>query len=157
MVRWVALALLLIAASGWLGLVAPAQRVRDRARADDVRVRQEQGRLRSELSGLERRRAPAAANDSDMAAAGRALRLTLLRATAGLPVEVVRLSAAGERGGVVARGALAAEGEMADLLRVSERLVDPAVGVRVERVALVPLREREMRLDLDGSSVGSGS
>jgi hypothetical protein len=157
MVRGAALALLLAAALGWLGLVAPARRERDRARADYARVREERERLRIDLSSLERR-AHVTVAPSDGAAAGRALRLTLLHATEGLPVEVVQLSATGERTGVVARGSLAAQGEMADLLRIAERLVDPAAGVRVERVALVPVPDGGMRLDLEGSSsAGSGS
>lgn len=156
MVRGAALALLLAAASGWLGLVAPARRERDRARADYARVRQERERLRADLSSLERR-AHRSVAPSDGAAAGRALRLNLLRATEGLPVEVVQLSATGQAGGVAARGSLAAEGEMADLLRVAERLVDPAAGVRVERVGLAPLARGGMRLELDGWSAGSGS
>jgi hypothetical protein len=157
MVRGIALALLLAAAAGWLALVAPARRERDRARVDYARVREERERLRTELSGLERR-AHVTVAPSDGAAAGRALRLTLLHATERLPVEVVQLSATGDRTGGVAHGNLTAEGQMTDLLRIAERLVDPATGVRVERVALTPVSDGGMRLDLEGSSsAGSGS
>ena len=72
----------------------------------------------------------------------------------------MQIAASGERGGVAARGRLSAEGEMAALLRVAERLVDPAAGVRIEHVVLAPARgasDDTMRLELDGASVGSGS
>ena len=163
MVRGVALALLLAAAAGWLGLVAPARRERDRARAEYARARQERERLRGEFSGRGRRALGDVA-PSDAAAAGRALRLALLRATEGLPVEAVEIAASGERGGGTARGRLSAEGEMAALLRVAERLVDPAAGVRVEHVVLAPAGVRPTLRPtvrcgsmLEGTSVGSGS
>ncbi len=92
------------------------------------------------------------------------LRRALLRATEGLPVEAVEIAASGERVGVTARGRLSAEGELATLLRVAERLVDPAAGVRVEHVVLAPAGgasddafDGTMRLVLEGTSVGSGS
>ncbi len=159
MVRGVALVLLLAAAAGWLGLVTPARRERDRARAEYAEARQERERLRSSLSGRGRS-AGATATPSDAAAASRGLRLTLLRATQGLPVEAVEISVSG---GTAARGQLSAQGAMAALLRVAERLVDPAAGVRVERVVLAPagasrdVPDDAMRLMLDGTSVESGS
>lgn len=161
MARGVALVLLLAAGAGWLGLVAPARRERDRARAEYAGARLERERLRSSLSGRGRP-AGAAVAPSDGAAASRALRLTLLRATEGLPVEAVEIAVSGDRG-TAARGQLSAQGEMAALLRVAERLVDPAAGVRVERVVLAPARasgevpDDMMRLMLDGTSVESGS
>jgi hypothetical protein len=158
MVRGLAVALLL-AAAGWLGLVAPARRERDQARAEYARARQDRERLRTDLAAL-KRRARVGVAPSDEAAAGRALRLALLRATEGLPVEAVQIAAKGEHGGVAARGRLSAEGEMAALLRVAERLVDPAAGVRIEHVVLAPARgasDDTMRLQLDGTIVGAGS
>jgi len=159
MARGATLVLLLAAAFGWLGLVAPARRARDRAWADYARIRQDRERLRSELAGREGRTRPSPAPAGE-AAAGRALRLTLLRATEGLRVEVALLSATGARGGSVAHGRLTAEGELADLLLLAERLVDPALGLRIDKVVLAGESEAahgQARLDLDGSSVGSGS
>jgi len=161
MMRGSALALLLAAAGAWLAFVAPARRERDQARAEYSRAREERERLRSDLA--ERRRKARLVVPSDAAAAGRALRLALVQATAGLPVEEVEISASGERGGV-ARGRLSAEGELAALLRLAERLVDPTVGVRIERVALEPVggssgeaSDGTMRLVLDTRSAGAGS
>ncbi len=156
--RALPLALLALSALGWLGLVAPAQRERDQARADYAQARQERERLRGELARAPGRTRPSLV--ADEAAAGRALRLTLLRATEGLPVAVAQLSATGERGGVQARGHLSVEGELADLLQVAERLVDPAAGLRVERVVLSPaggVDEGGARLEIDGSTLVSGA
>ncbi len=159
MMRGAAVILLLAAAAGWLGLVAPARRARDRARAEYGRLREERERLRAEIAGLTRQR-PTAPLPGDAAAAGRALRLTLLGATRGLPVEAVRIAARGEKAGLLAQGSLSAEGGMAPLLRVAERLADPAASVRIDRVVLGPARgvaDRTLRLDLDGVRLGAGS
>ncbi len=158
--RAAVLVLLLAAIGGWAGFVAPARRERDRARAEYARSRQERERLRHEVSGEERGRRAVAPGDA--AAAGRALRSALLRATEGLDLEAVEIAAAGERGGASARGTLSVRGEIATLLRLTERLVEPAGGVRVERVTLGPAAggpafDGTTRLVLEGTSVESGS
>ncbi len=159
MVRGLAVALLLAAPQAGWGSSLPPGASGTSARAEYARARQDRERLRTDLAALERR-ARVGVAPSDEAAAGRALRLALLRATEGLPVEAVQIAAKGERGGVAARGRLSAEGEMAALLRVAERLVDPAAGVRIEHVVLAPARgasDDTMRLQLDGTIVGAGS
>lgn len=154
-----ALVLLLAAATGWVGLVVPARRARDRARSDFARARQERERLRAEVA-LVQRRGQAEPAPKDAAEAARALRRSYLRATEGLPVRGVQIAVAGAGGGSGAQGSLVADGRLADLLRLAERLVDPAASVRVERVSLTELRGaagRPAHIEIQGRGAGGGS
>jgi hypothetical protein len=146
----VAAALLLLAALGLhLGLAVPARRQRDEARDEFARSREERERVRAQSARLERRAAAGRAPAGD-AEAARALRLSLLRAAEGLPLTAVRIVAeAGHRGGVAARGRLAAEGRQADLLRAAGRLAEPSSGVLLEHVALVQVPRGELRLEVE--------
>jgi hypothetical protein len=148
--------LLLLAGAAHLAVVAPARRDRDEARTEYARAREERQRLRERVADLERHRVAAGqAPAADAAAAVRALRLSFLRATEGLPVESVQISAVpGERGAVAARGRLAAEGRLDDVLRVTTRLVSS--GLLFERVGLAEAHGR-VRLEVEGFSVREGS
>jgi hypothetical protein len=145
----VAPALLLAAALGLhLGVTLPARRLRDEARDEFARGREERERLRARAAGLERRAAAARAPAGD-AAAARALRLTLLRATEGLPLVGVRIAVQTGRGAVAARGQLAAEGRQADLLRAAGRLAEPSSGALLEQVALLEARGGGTRIEVE--------
>ncbi len=158
MLRVVALGSLLLAGGGWLALVAPARRARDAARAEYALARRERERLRTELAAVEKR-AQAGRAPADAAAAGRALRLALLHATDGLRVAQVQIAAAGERGRPGAHGQLSAEGRIADLLLLADRLAQPGSGVRIERVELtqVPGQGSARRLEIQGVSAEASS
>jgi hypothetical protein len=149
-----AAALLLLAALAvHLGVGVPARRERDEAREDFARARKARESLRTQAVRLERRAVAAARAPAGDAAAARALRLALLQATEGLPLESVRIAAEAEqRGTAAARGSLVAEGRQADLLRVAGRLADPSSGILVERVRLAEWRAG-LRLELDAFSV----
>jgi len=156
--RLIALGLLLAAAVVHVGLTVPARRARDEARAAFARKREERERVRGDVARLERRAHAARpqAPEGD-AAAVRALRRSLLRATRGLPIGDVQIAAQPERrGGVAARGRLAAEGTQADLLRAAGRLAEPASGVVLERVQLLG-RLGKLRLDAETISLRAGS
>jgi hypothetical protein len=153
MTRRVAAALLLLAALGvHLGVAVPARRERDEAREAFARARAERERLRA-LSAQDERRAAAGRAPGGEAAAIRTLRLSLLKATEGLPLAAVRIAAeAGHRGVVAARGRLVAEGRQADLLRAAGRLTEPSAGVRLGHVAL-DVRAGALRLEVEAFSV----
>ena len=156
-------AALLVAAAATvhLGFGVPARRDRDEARQQYAREREERERLRVRVAELERRTAASAqASGRDPAAAARALRAALLRATDGLAVGNVQIAAAaGEPGGVAARGRLAATGRLADVLLVTGRLARPASGVLIERVRLgeTGATSGEVRLEVEGFSGRDGS
>lgn len=152
--RRVAGALLLVAALGLhLGVTLPARRQRDEARDEFARAREQRERLRAQTARLERRAAAGRAPSGD-AAAARALRLSLLQATEGLPLEAVHIGAeAGRRGAVAARGRLVAEGRQADVLRAAGRLADPSSGVLLERVALAEARGGAVQIEVGAFSV----
>lgn len=162
MLRSLAALLALAAAATWVACVLPARQARDRARADFARARQERERLRLEIAALERgtgrERQPA-----DAAEAARSLRRSFLRATAGLPLSGVSLSASragGASRGAVTRGTLTAEGRLPDLLRVSARLLEPALGVRIRRVTLFVAPGGDAatkRIEIECSGEGAGS
>ena len=156
--RLAAAALLVLAGAVYLALVVPARRERDDARQEWARGREERQRLRAQRHGP---RAPGGrggrAPAGDAAAAVRALRRSLLRATDALPVEALQIGASpAERGAVAARGHLVAEGRLADLLRLTTRLTAPSSGLLVERVTLAETGGR-VRLEVDGFSVRDGS
>ncbi len=157
MTRWLlSLALLAFAAGGWLAVVVPARSSRDRDRAAYARTRQERELLRVRLMQLERR-AQAVHTPADAAAAGRALRRAFLRALEGLHVESVQIAASGDRK-LGARGRLSAEGELAELLRLTDRLAGPGSGVRIERLGLSRTSDTMVkRLELEGVSTEMGS
>jgi hypothetical protein len=154
--RLVGLVLLLAALGLHLGLAVPARRQRDVARADFARGRQERERLREQVARLERRTAATARAPSGDAAAVRAVRLSLLRATGGLPVGVLRISVQAGRGTAAARGQLVAEGRQVDLLRVAGKLAEPPSGLLLERVQLGPAGEGRLQLQVDAFSVRAG-
>jgi hypothetical protein len=151
--RLAALVLVLAALALHVGMTLPLWHERDAARRDFASAREERERLRARLSRLERRAAAGRAPTGD-AAAARALRLALLRATERLPLDGVQIAieAAG-RGEVAARGRLTAEGAQADLLRAAERLADPASGLLVKQVELRAGRARDLRLEVDAFSL----
>jgi hypothetical protein len=149
----VAAALLVVAALGLhFGATLPARRQRDEARDAFARAREQRERLRAEAVRLERRAAAGRAPAGE-AAAARALRLSLLRATEGLPLGGVRIAATPGRGSVAARGSLVAAGRQADVLRAAGRLADPSSGVRLERVSLAEASGGTVRLELDAFSL----
>ena len=151
--RLLALLLVLAALGLHAGVTVPIRRDRDAARRDFASAREERERLRARLSLLERRAAAGRAPAGD-AAAARALRLSLLRATERLPLGGVQIAVEwGGRGDVAARGRLTAEGTQADLLRAAERLADPASGLLVEQVELRTARDRGLRLEVDAFSL----
>lgn len=154
MTRRLAAALLLVAALGLhLGVTVPARRQRDEARQEYARAREERERLRVQATRIERREAAGRAPAGD-AAAARALRLSLLQASEGLPLRAVRIGTeAGHRGAVAARGRFAAEGRQADLLRAAGRLAEPTSGVLLERVVLLQAHGGELRLEVEALSV----
>lgn len=154
--------LIAAAAAVHFGLGVPALRDRDEARRQYAREREERERLRVRVAELERRtaaleRAPA----GDPAAAARALRAALLRATDGVAVGSVRIAATsgGTGGAIAAHGHLGATGRLADVLVVAGRLVRPASGVLLERVRLAETgpTSGEVRLEVEGFSVRGGS
>jgi hypothetical protein len=157
--RVVSVLTLLAAAAGWFGLVLPARHERDRSRAEYARARQEREQLRAQIQHLAPREQRPLVAAADAAAVGRELRLTLLRAVEGLPVEEVQIAATAEPRRLAARGRLSAEGEMVALLRVTDRLVDTAAGLRVERVSLTasPGDPGAMRLEITVASPEAGS
>jgi hypothetical protein len=149
----VAPALLLAAALGLhLGVTLPARRLRDEARDEFARGREERERLRAQTARLERRAAAGRAPAGD-AAAARALRRCLLRATEGLPLGAVSIGVEAGRGGVAARGRLAAQGGQTDLLHAAGRLAEPSSGVLLERVALVEAPGGETRIEVEAFSI----
>lgn len=158
MIRRATGALLLLAAAGlWLAVGVPARRARDLARAEYARAREERERVRAQAAALERR-GTAGRTPEAGAAAARAMRASLLRATQGLRVGAVRIAVSAGQGRVAARGRLGAQGRMADVLSLVERLVGPASGVLVERVELGSSRAEEgsvLRLDLDAIGLRS--
>ena len=144
--------LLAVALGLHLGVALPARRQRDEARDGFARGREERERLRAQATRVERRAAAGRAPAGD-AAAARALRLSLLRATEGLALGAVRISAEAGRGGVAARGRLVAEGRQADLLRAAGRLAEPSSGVLLERVGLAEAPGGDVRLEVEAFSV----
>ena len=148
--HWLApIVLLAASAGGWLTVVAPLRSERDRVRAEYARVRQERERLRA-LLGEAERRAQVARTPADAAAAGRVLRRAFLRATDGLHLEAVQIAVSGDRR-LGTRGRLSAEGGLAELLRLTDRLADPGSGVRIERVGLARTsRDSARRIEVEG-------
>jgi hypothetical protein len=150
-------AVLAAAAFASLFLALEARRARDRSFAEFRQLRVERERLRAELARLERRpvRGRPLAPGED-AAAARALRGALLEATRGLAVGEVQIAAQPEaRGGVAARGRIAALGSQAELLRAADRLAQPASGVLLERVELAEARGA-IRLEASAVSLRAG-
>jgi hypothetical protein len=151
--RLVCLGLLLAAVAIHVGVTRPTRRGRDEARDRFAAARAERERLRTDVARLERRASRPLAPEGD-AAAARALRLSLLRATEHLPLQAVQISAEPQRRGTVAaHGRLAAEGTQADLLRAADRLADPASGLVLQRVQLLGGPSREPRLEVEALSV----
>jgi hypothetical protein len=150
--------LLLLAGAVYVGIAVPARQDRDEVRRGCDRAREERERLRDRVADLERQGdASGRAGPSSSAAAVRALRRSLLRATAGLPVEAVQISvAAGERGAFGTRGRLAAEGRLGDVLRLTTRLTSPSSGLLVERVGLAEAQGR-VRVEVEGLGLEEGS
>ncbi|HUL76533.1 MAG TPA: hypothetical protein VL691_04650 [Vicinamibacteria bacterium] len=153
MTRRLAAAFLLLAALGLhLAVTRPCRRERDESRQAFAAAREERERLRSRQSRLERGAASGRAPAGD-AAAARALRLSLLRATDRLPLAAVQIAVeAGRRGAVAAHGRLSAEGGQADLLRAAGRLAEPSSGVLLQRVTLLAIPGR-VRLEAEASSL----
>jgi N-acetylmuramoyl-L-alanine amidase len=160
--RALLVALLAGAAALQLGVGMPARRSRDEARAAFARARQQREQLRQEVLRLETRSAGAALQDpADAAAAARTLRRTLLQSTRGLPVKGIQIAVTPGQGGKAggkgaANGRLVAAGTLPDVLRVSERLVQPAASFLLERVRLTDVRnqEAEVRLEVEGVRLG---
>ena len=151
--RWAAVLFVLVSLGLHLAVAAPARRQRDEARDEFGRLRGERERLRVQAAQLERRAAAVARAPLGGAAAARALRASLLRATAGLPLGAVRIGAqAGQRGTVAARGRLAAEGRQTDLLRAAGRLAEASSGVVLEKVVIFEVRGGELCLEVEAFS-----
>ncbi len=145
-------ALLALAAAVWFGFAVPAQESRDRARREYTRLRQERERLRREWAAVARRTRDVPAPEN-AAAAARALRLVLLRATAGLPLQDVQIAASGEAHGASTRGRLSAEGRQADLLRLADRLSEAGSGFQLLRVRLAAVSNEpagRRRIEIEG-------
>jgi hypothetical protein len=156
--RLLALGLLLVAGLVHAGVTLPARRARDEARTAFARQREARERLRAELARLERRASAvrAAAPEGD-AAAARAMRLALLAATRGLPLGDLQIAARPARhGSVAARGRVGGTGSQTDLLRLAERLAEPASGVMLERLDLA-LHPEGIRLEAETISVRAES
>lgn len=160
MTRWVAAGLLAVVTAWlWLGVAVPSRRSRDAARDEFARLRAERERVRSLVVDLERRVSAGRTPESG-AAAARAMRRALLQATAGAAVGAVRISASPSgRGRFAATGRLSVEGALDAVLGVADRLADPRSGVLLQRAVLAEARagSPEVRLDVEGVSVGSGS
>jgi hypothetical protein len=151
--RLLALLLVLAGLSLHAAVTLPLQRERDAARRDFATARGERERLRARLARLDSRASAGRAPRGD-AAAARALRQSLLKATERLPLEGVQIAVeAGGRGEVAARGRLAAEGSQADLLRAAGRLAERASGLVLERVEIRAGRDRGLRLELEAFSL----
>lgn len=151
MIRELAGALPLVAAAGlWLGVAVPARQQRDLARSEYARAREQREHLRAQTLAL-RHEDEAGRTPEAGAAAGQALRASLLRAIAGLPVGEVRIAASAPGRLAAARGHLSAVGRMQDLLAATQRLAAPDSGVLVARVALAGAQgpRRSVRLDVD--------
>jgi hypothetical protein len=150
-IRGLASALPLVAAAGlWLGVAVPARQQRDLARSEYARARELRERLHAQTLAL-RHEDEAGRTPQAGAAAGQALRSSLLRAIRGLTVGEVQIAAGASGGPVAARGHLSAVGRMQDLLVATQRLAAPDSGVLVERVALTGRRgpQRSVRLDVE--------
>jgi hypothetical protein len=146
----VAVLLWLVAGGLQFGVAAPARRQRDEARDAAGLQREERQRIRAEMARVERQGAAEVRAPSGEAAAARALRLSLLRATEGLGLGGVQIAVeAGPRGAVAASGRLTARGRQADLLRAAGRLCEPSSGVLLERVRLAGERGGLVRLEVD--------
>ncbi len=149
-------AVLLLAAAGvWLAVTVPAQGERDAARTEYGRAREQKEKLRVELASAERR-AVAGMSPQAGAAASRGMRASLLRAIEGLRVEGVQIAPAERRSG--GAGRLSAEGRMAEVALLADRLVSPGSGVLVRSVHFVSASGSSptVRLDVDCSSGSVG-
>ncbi len=147
--RLAAVVVLLAAGGLWLLVTAPANRAREAAGDQLALARTQRERLRVALSAAERRGAIARTPEAG-AAAARAVRASLLRATEGLAVDDVQISpSAGERTG--ASGRISAEGRMAEVVQLADRLVRDDSGVVVQRVSLTSARADSpaVRLEVD--------
>ena len=148
---------LLAAVAVHVALTLPARQERDAAREAYARQRAERERLRAELARLDRRPAAAQAAPEADAAAGRALRLSLLAATRGVALGDLQIAAVPERrGAIAARGRLSASGSQAELLRAAGRLAEEASGVRLERLSLTGGAARH-RLEAEAVTLRFGS
>ena len=154
MTRRLAASLLLFAAVGLhVGVTLPSRRQRDESRREFAGAREKRERLRSRLGQLQRRAGAVRAPSGDVAAAG-ALRRSLLQATEGLSLGAVQIGVeSGRRSAVAAHGRLSAVGAQADLLQAAGRLADPSSGVVLGRVALLPARGGELRLEVEAFSL----
>jgi hypothetical protein len=151
--RLAAAVLLLVAVGLHLGVTLPARRQRDEARDEFARGREERERLRAQTARLDQR-PPAVRAPAGDAAAARALRLSLLRATDGLALRGVQIAAApGRRGAAAARGRLVAEGSQTDLLRAAGRLAEASSGIQLERMALAEVRGTGIQLQIEAYSM----
>jgi len=154
-VRVLAAALLLGAAGLWLAVTLPALRERDAGYAEFARAREQRQQLRFRLETSEARSAAGRSPEAG-AAAVRAVRASLLRASSGLGVADLQIAASegGSRAG--ASGQLSAEGRMAEVVTLADRLARPDSGVRVEHVRFAAGHggSSRMRVDL-GCATGS--
>ncbi len=155
--RVLAAALLLAAAGLWLAITLPALRERDAAYAEFAQARQQREQLRSQLAASEARRAAFRSPEAG-AAAVRAVRASLLRASSGLAVADVQIATSGGGGRPGASGQLSAEGRMAEVVTLADRLARRDSGVRVEHVHFAASGggASRMRVDLD-CATGSAS
>jgi hypothetical protein len=152
--RGAAVLLWVAAASLHLGVTAPARQQRDEARDEAGRRREELERARAAAVRIEHRATAVVRAPSGDAAAARALRGSLLRATEGLGLEGVQIAVeGGQRGTVAARGRLAARGRQVDLLRAAGRLAEPSSGLLVERVRLAETGQDLLRLEVEAFSL----
>jgi hypothetical protein len=155
-------AILLLAGAGLLqlGIAGPAGRDRDQARADYARAREERQALRARVAEAERRAAALATTPAGDASAARAMRASLLRATAGLSLSEVRIAASADgKGPAAARGSLSAAGSLAAILRLSGRLARSSSGLLLERVRLSRVRgvTGRVRIEVDGFNLREAS
>ena len=155
--RVAALALLLGAGGLCLAVTLPALHERDAAYAEFGRAREQREQLRLQLAASESRRA-AGRSPQAGAAAVRAVRASLLRASSGLGVADVQIAASGAGGRRGASGQLSAEGRMAEVVTLADRLTRHDSGVRVERVrfAAGSADSPRMHVDVD-CATGSAS
>jgi len=155
--RVLAAALLLGAAGLWLAVTLPALRERDSAYVEFAQVRQQREQLRSQLAASEARSAALRSPEAG-AAAVRAVRASLLRASSGLGVADVQIATSGSGGRPGASGQLSAEGRMAEVVTLADRLARRDSGVRVEHVHFAASGggSSRMRVDLDCATGSAG-
>jgi len=131
------------AAALYLAIVPPARREQAASEREYAQVHERAQQLRVRLATQRRWSGDEpGARASDGAAAVKALRSAVLRATQGIPVTGVEIAAGGKpRGAVAASARVRAEGRFADVLRVARRLAGPDSGLLLERVSLGATRD----------------